>query len=185
MASRSTRPTNFSNNTMNADNQNDLNRDSGTSHTGANQRLVTDPKNTDANADPYKNDVNDAGGNLDKGQAQDDINGGGEEHQLGRQGGGAGERSGLGQTPPASNKQPSFPKESDPDSKPDGMQRGGQGGDHSGKKGNHQGDDGRGGGKSSGSAGHGGDPNATGKEKDNDKGGASGGPGGGGGNTGF
>ena len=99
-------------------------------------------------------DVNDTGGRTDHGKADDDFNGGGD--QLGRQGGGPGEHSGLGT-------QPSAEKEKQPHTISDkdtghGTHRGGMGPGHSGQKGNHQGNDGRGGGKSSGSAGHGGDP---------------------------
>ncbi|GAA4303409.1 hypothetical protein [Nibribacter koreensis] len=113
-------------------------------------------------------DVNDAGGNLDRGQAHDDINGGGDI--LGRQGGGRGEAQGLGKTP--SNPTSNTPRgaESDKDTGR-GTHAGGLGDSHSGFKGNHNGNDGTGGGKSSGSAGHGGDPE---KRKDTGSGSASG-----------
>ncbi len=100
-------------------------------------------------------DVNDIGGQLDKGQAHDDFNGGGD--QLGRQGGGPGEKSGLGTQPSGEKGQPTHTAISDKDTG-HGTHRGGMGPGHSGQKGNHFGDDGRGGGKSSGSAGNGGNP---------------------------
>jgi hypothetical protein len=102
-------------------------------------------------------DVNDTGGEIDKGQAHDDFNGGGEQHQLGRRGGGPGERSGMGTQPSAEKgHQPHTISDKDTGH---GTHRGGMGPGHSGQKGNHLGNDGAGGGKSSGYAGHGGDPN--------------------------
>lgn len=102
-----------------------------------------------------REDVNDAGGNLDKGQAHDDVNGGGDI--LGRQGGGRGEKQGLGKTPSDPVSHTPRGQESDKDTGR-GTHAGGLGDSHSGFKGNHNGNDGTGGGKSSGSAGHGGDP---------------------------
>jgi hypothetical protein len=101
-------------------------------------------------------DVNDEGGNLDKGQAKDDKNGGGDI--LGRQGGGTGERNmHLGQESTQGKNQPRHDAESDKDTGY-GTHAGGLGDSHSGFKGNHNGNDGTGGGRSSGHAGHGGDP---------------------------
>ncbi|AMM51706.1 hypothetical protein TH61_11655 [Rufibacter sp. DG15C] len=102
-----------------------------------------------------REDINDAGGNLDKGQAHDDINGGGDI--LGRQGGGRGEAQGLGKVPSSPVSHTPRGAESDKDTGR-GTHAGGLGDSHSGFKGNHNGNDGTGGGKSSGSAGHGSDP---------------------------
>jgi len=103
-----------------------------------------------------KLDVNDAGGNLDDGQAHDDKNGGGDV--LGRQGGGYGEKKmELGKEPTGDKHQAKHDQESDKDTGY-GTHAGGLGDSHSGFKGNHNGNDGTGGGRSSGHAGQGGDP---------------------------
>ena len=81
-------------------------------------------------------DVNDVGGNIDKGQAHDDFNGGGDV--LGRRGGGPGEKSGLGKEPTPHGKQPHTISDKDTGH---GTHRGGMGPGHSGQKGNHQGED--------------------------------------------
>ncbi|RDC65831.1 hypothetical protein [Adhaeribacter pallidiroseus] len=82
-------------------------------------------------------DVNDVGGQIDKGQAHDDFNGGGDV--LGRQGGGPGEKSGMGTTPSAEKGHQQHTI-SDKDTG-HGTHRGGMGPGHSGQKGNHQGED--------------------------------------------
>lgn len=82
-------------------------------------------------------DVNDVGGEIDKGQAHDDFNGGGDI--LGRRGGGPGERSGMGTEPsPETGHQQHTISDKDTGH---GTHRGGLGPGHSGQKGNHQGHD--------------------------------------------
>ncbi|KAA3436629.1 hypothetical protein [Rufibacter hautae] len=117
-------------------------------------------------------DINDAGGRIDDGQAHDDVNGGGDI--LGRRGGGYGERNMELGKQPNEEKRPIHGAESDKDTGY-GTHAGGLSDSHSGFKGNHNGNDGTGGGRSSGHAGHGGDPddekyspNKGGKDQNND-----------------
>ncbi|WP_181304210.1 hypothetical protein [Rufibacter sp. XAAS-G3-1] len=154
-----------------SNNSQDGNRGEGTfaDHNYGTKAEGGNTANYDADGDL---DINDAGGNLDKGQAHDDVNGGGDV--LGRRGGGYGEAQGIGKTPSEDKSQTKHDAESDKDTGY-GTHAGGLSDSHSGFKGNHNGNDGTGGGRSSGHAGHGGDPddhkyspNEGGKDQNND-----------------